>query len=88
MATNSIRLFLGRHPIARGMLAYSITWPTGNIIQQTMDGKRWGNIFAHIFIQKYSFIDSFIIQTPMIGQNAFNSHSMDHCMLHQHYTDG
>lgn len=61
MAANSVRLFLRRHPIARGMLAYSITWPTGNIIQQTMDGKRWGKfLFARIFIQKYSFINSFI----------------------------
>lgn len=52
MAANNVRLFLRRHPIARGMLAYSITWPTGNIIQQTMDGKRWGNISYMNFIQK------------------------------------
>lgn len=38
-----MRQILNKHPIMKGMLAYSITWPTGNIIQQTMAGKRWGN---------------------------------------------
>lgn len=34
--------FLGRYPLAKAMLAYSIMWPTGNIIQQTVAGERWG----------------------------------------------
>lgn len=43
MALSTMRQILNKHPIMKGMLAYSITWPTGNIIQQTMAGKRWGN---------------------------------------------
>lgn len=55
MALNSVKAVLNKHPIVKGMLAYSITWPTGNIIQQTMDGKRWGN-FTGIFVFGFSFI--------------------------------
>lgn len=30
------------HPLTRGMVAYSILWPTGSIIQQTLAGQKWG----------------------------------------------
>lgn len=30
------------HPLGRGMLSYSITWPTGCIIQQLFDKKSFG----------------------------------------------
>lgn len=35
--------FTRRHPIVRGMISYSIIWPTSSIIQQTVAGKRWDN---------------------------------------------
>lgn len=55
MAFSSVRHFLTKYPLARGMLAYSITWPTGNIIQQTMDGKRWGKFVSESdhLVQKF-----------------------------------
>lgn len=46
MALRTMKQVLNKHPIVKGMLAYSITWPTGNIIQQTMAGKRWGKTTA------------------------------------------
>uniref|UniRef100_A0A182JR26 Mpv17-like protein n=1 Tax=Anopheles christyi TaxID=43041 RepID=A0A182JR26_9DIPT len=30
-----------RHPIARGMATYSILWPTANLVQQSLEGKRY-----------------------------------------------
>lgn len=57
---STMKQFLNKHPIVKGMLAYSITWPTGNIIQQTMAGKRWGKLFF-VFIR----ITFFSIHTCM-----------------------
>lgn len=48
MAFSLVKHILTKYPLMKGMLAYSITWPTGNIIQQTMDGKRFGKNY---FIQ-------------------------------------
>lgn len=45
MVINRIKNIFIKYPLTKGMLAYSIMWPTGNIIQQTMVGKRWGNLF-------------------------------------------
>lgn len=35
------RLFT-RYPIIKGMLAYALTWPTGCLIEQKIEGKKWG----------------------------------------------
>lgn len=56
-AISSIKGFLTKYPLAKGMLFYSVTWPVGNIIQQTMDGKRFGK-FTH-----FSFHKNFIGMT-------------------------
>lgn len=32
------------HPLTRGMVAYSILWPCGSVIQETISGKRWGKL--------------------------------------------
>lgn len=47
----SVKRFFVRYPLAKGMLAYSIMWPTGNIIQQTIMGKNWGELIVvrHVF---------------------------------------
>ncbi|XP_017135583.1 protein sym1 isoform X1 [Drosophila miranda] len=38
----NFKVFLTRYPIARGMISYSLIWPSGSLIQQTFEGKRWG----------------------------------------------
>lgn len=35
--------FSRKHPIVRGMVAYSLLWPGSNLCQQTFTGKRWDN---------------------------------------------
>ncbi|EDW82558.1 uncharacterized protein Dwil_GK10054 [Drosophila willistoni] len=31
------------HPMAKGALTYAIMWPTGSLIQQTLEGRHFGN---------------------------------------------
>lgn len=93
MALSSAKHILTKYPLVKGMLAYTITWPTGNIIQQTIDGKRWGKDFVlHYTIPctKYSYIDknSFHLQKHTIGINAFDLHYTVHFMLLHHYMAG
>ncbi|XP_055618559.1 mpv17-like protein [Toxorhynchites rutilus septentrionalis] len=38
---NNARVFLNRYPVARGMLTYSLLWPTGCLIQQSLAGTHW-----------------------------------------------
>ncbi|CAD7090085.1 unnamed protein product [Hermetia illucens] len=33
---------LTKYPVVRGMLSYSLIWPTSSLVQQTFEGKRWG----------------------------------------------
>ncbi|XP_058442677.1 mpv17-like protein [Malaya genurostris] len=39
----SARVFFNRYPVARGMLTYSLMWPTGCLVQQTIAGTDWRN---------------------------------------------
>lgn len=38
-----IRTITTKYPLARGMLSYSLIWPTSALIQQSIAGKTWGN---------------------------------------------
>lgn len=48
MAVVAVKHFFTKYPMARGVLAYSITWPTGNLIQQSIAGKRLGKYDTRI----------------------------------------
>ncbi|GAB0094446.1 SYM1 [Sergentomyia squamirostris] len=37
----NLKLVTSQYPVLRGMLAYSVIWPTAVIVQQTIAGKRW-----------------------------------------------
>ncbi|XP_055618532.1 mpv17-like protein [Toxorhynchites rutilus septentrionalis] len=41
MSISTLRNVFKNHPILKGMVTYSIIWPTGSLIQQTMEGKNW-----------------------------------------------
>ncbi|XP_037942579.1 protein sym1-like isoform X1 [Teleopsis dalmanni] len=38
----NMKVLLGKYPVVRGMISYSLIWPTSSVIQQTIEGKRWG----------------------------------------------
>lgn len=42
MMLQKFQLLIKKYPILRGMISYSIIWPTSCLIQQTFEGKRWG----------------------------------------------
>lgn len=93
MAFGTVKYIFTKYPIVKGMLAYSITWPAGNIIQQTMDGKRWGNFnLANLFQFHYNsliMIDLDIIyhihlQIHTTGKNVPYFHCTVQYTLHHH----
>lgn len=53
MAWSTAKHIFIKYPLTKGIAAYSITWPVGNIIQQTMDGKRFGTKKRTKFIHSF-----------------------------------
>lgn len=49
-----------KYPLMRGMLSYSLIWPTSALIQQTIAGKTWGELS----IAKHSRIEQSSVQQP------------------------
>ncbi|XP_053685973.1 mpv17-like protein isoform X1 [Sabethes cyaneus] len=41
MSISVVRSVLKNHPIVKGMVTYAVIWPTGSLIQQTLEGKDW-----------------------------------------------
>lgn len=41
---SGIRAIFSRYPLLRGMVSYSIIWPTSALIQQKLAGKSWNEI--------------------------------------------
>lgn len=44
MSVSVVRNVLKNHPIVKGMATYAVIWPTGSLIQQTLEGKDWRKI--------------------------------------------
>lgn len=40
---NQFKVLITKYPMVRGMISYSLIWPTSSLIQQTFEGKQWGN---------------------------------------------
>lgn len=55
----NVKSILTKYPLLRGMLSYSVIWPTSALIQQTIAGKTWGmkpkNFYCYHFIINISF---------------------------------
>lgn len=54
---------LRRHPITRGMLTYSVLWPTSNLVQQAIDPTRKGYDLTECF---RFFIQGTFITAPTV----------------------
>ncbi|CAD7090084.1 unnamed protein product [Hermetia illucens] len=37
----NLRAFLSKRPLVKGMVAYTVLWPTSSLVQQTIEGKTW-----------------------------------------------
>lgn len=44
MLLQKFKILITKYPIVRGMISYSLIWPTSSLIQQTFEGKRWGKL--------------------------------------------
>lgn len=38
----NVKTVLTKYPLMRGMLSYSLIWPTSALVQQAIAGKTWG----------------------------------------------
>lgn len=82
--SSSVRQFISRHPIVKGMIAYGVMWPTGNIIQQTIDGKTWRKKIWQIKITWNDWkLSIFTKQKHMIGLNVHGFQFTVRWLLHQ-----
>lgn len=55
-AGSKVMAFSNKHPVCRGMVSYGVIWPTSCLIQQTLNGKRWGLTFILLSILKIGYI--------------------------------
>lgn len=70
-----------RYPLLRGMVSYSLIWPTSAFIQQKIAGKSWGKIkdsnhdnkrFAVYFLNynNQNIIIYYAVKIQLTGQNV------------------
>lgn len=56
----TIKIIGTKYPLYRGMLTYSLIWPTSALIQQFITGETWGTIIffypEHIFYVLLTYI--------------------------------
>ncbi|KAH8315155.1 hypothetical protein KR059_012117, partial [Drosophila kikkawai] len=50
-----LKVLVTRYPIMRGMISYSLIWPTGSLIQQTVEGRNWGE-YIYPSVSWFSFL--------------------------------
>lgn len=73
-----VREIFNKYPLLRGMVSYSLIWPSSALIQQKIAGKSWGNlmkIFSLIIIVIcHQF---FLIKIQLIGPSVLDSAFME-----------
>lgn len=60
-------------PIVRGMISYSILWPTGSILQQTMENKKFGD-YDWKRVLRYSLYGSLYVAPTLYYFMRLNHH--------------
>lgn len=61
---SSVRLLFSKYPILRGVVSYAALWPTGSLIQQTIEGKRFPN-YDYMRCLRFAFWGSCVIGPTM-----------------------
>lgn len=41
------RAFISAHPLIKGCISYAVLWPTGSLIQQTLEGKNLSEYYRN-----------------------------------------
>uniref|UniRef100_A0A1A9X1D3 Mpv17-like protein n=1 Tax=Glossina brevipalpis TaxID=37001 RepID=A0A1A9X1D3_9MUSC len=63
---NYWRLFTTTHPLLRGSITYAVLWPTGSLIQQSLEGKNFKN-YDYVRMLKYSLFGSLYVAPSLYG---------------------
>lgn len=58
------RLLFSKYPILRGVVSYAALWPTGSLIQQTIEGRRYPN-YDYMRCLRFAFWGSCVIGPTM-----------------------
>lgn len=66
-----LKVLTTKYPVLRGMISYSIIWPTSSLLQQTVEGKSLGNFGT--FIKKNIKNIKPPPQVPSIGGDVLGS---------------
>uniref|UniRef100_A0A1B0A0A3 Mpv17-like protein n=1 Tax=Glossina pallidipes TaxID=7398 RepID=A0A1B0A0A3_GLOPL len=63
---NHWRLFTTTHPLLRGSITYAVLWPTGSLIQQSLDGKNFKN-YDYWRMLRFSVFGSLYVAPTLYG---------------------
>ncbi|XP_037816613.1 protein sym1 isoform X2 [Lucilia sericata] len=66
MLLQKFKVLITKYPIVRGMISYSFIWPTSSLIQQTFEGKRWGN-YDWWRVLRFSLYGGFFVAPTIYG---------------------
>ncbi|KAH8415351.1 hypothetical protein KR222_004973 [Zaprionus bogoriensis] len=69
-----------RYPIARGMISYSLIWPTGSLIQQTFEGKKRGD-YDWWRVLRFSMYGGLFVAPTLYGWVKISSAMWPHTSL-------
>ncbi|XP_055522529.1 mpv17-like protein [Wyeomyia smithii] len=61
-----VRGFLKKYPLIKGMATYAIIWPTGSLIQQTIEGKDW-RTFNYKQSFNFALFGTFFVAPTLYG---------------------
>uniref|UniRef100_A0A1W7R4V8 Putative conserved plasma membrane protein n=1 Tax=Aedes albopictus TaxID=7160 RepID=A0A1W7R4V8_AEDAL len=73
MSLSVVRNVFKKYPIAKGMATYTIIWPTGCFIQQTMDGKNW-RTYDYKQCMNFAIFGTFFVAPTLYGWIKLSSH--------------
>ncbi|EAT47266.1 AAEL001601-PA [Aedes aegypti] len=73
MSLSAIRNAFKKYPIVKGMATYSIIWPTGCLIQQTMEGKTL-RTYDYKQCMNFAIFGTFFVAPSLYGWIKLSSH--------------
>lgn len=66
MSLSVVKSIFRNHPIVKGMATYSIIWPAGSLIQQTIDGKDW-RTYNYRHCLNFALFGTFFVAPTLYG---------------------
>lgn len=77
---SNVAKILAKYPVTRGMLSYSIIWPTANFVQQTMSGANW-ETYDFKKCLRFGMFGCFIVAPSLFGWIRISTAMWPHTSL-------